>query len=87
MSRLGILVGLFVVGCGGATEKSSAPPAVRPSILLVTLDTTRADAIGPEVAGVQTPAFNAIAARGRRFTQAYTTIPETLPAHLSLIHI
>ena len=57
-----------------APPSSSAPAAAsgpRPSILLITLDTTRADAIGPEAAGVQTPAFNAIAARGRRFRQAY----------------
>ena len=33
----------------------------------MTLDTTRADAIGPEANGVETPAFNALAARGRAF--------------------
>ncbi len=57
----------------------------RPSILLVTLDTTRADAIGPEARGVDTPAFNALAARGRRFRQAYATAPETLPSHSSMM--
>ena len=55
------------------------------SILLITLDTTRADAVGPEARGVQTPAFNAIAARGRLFRQAYATVPETLPSHASLM--
>ena len=54
--------------------------AVRPSILLVTLDTTRADAIGSH-----TPAFNALAARGRRFTQAYAVTPQTLPSHASMM--
>lgn len=58
-------------------EPAAPPP---PSILLVTLDTTRADVIGPA-----TPAFNALAARGRRFTQAYTTAPQTLPAHGSIM--
>ncbi len=57
----------------------------RPSILLVTLDTTRASDIGPEAAGVETPAFNAIAARGLRFRQAYATVPETLPSHASIM--
>jgi choline-sulfatase len=77
-------------GCG-SRESTSPPPAAaaaptsRPSILLVTLDTTRADAIGPEAAGVQTPAFNALAARGRRFRQAYATVPETLPSHVSML--
>ena len=49
------------------------------------MDTTRADAIGPEAQGVRTPAFNAIAARGTRFRQAYATVPETLPSHTSMM--
>jgi arylsulfatase A-like enzyme/tetratricopeptide (TPR) repeat protein len=63
----------------------SRPAPERPSILLVTLDTTRADSIGPEAKGVETPAFNAVAARGRRFRQAYATVPETLPSHSSML--
>jgi choline-sulfatase len=51
----------------------------------VTLDTTRADSIGPEAQGVETPAFDALAARGLRFRQAYATVPETLPSHASLL--
>ena len=87
-----ILSGLLAVGaCGGAG--SSAPPAgmtpatrpVPPSILLVTLDTTRADAIGPDARGIDTPAFNTIAAGGRRFRQAYAAAPETLPSHSSMM--
>lgn len=66
-----------------ACAKSEAPE--RPSILLVTLDTTRADSIGPEARGVRTPAFNALAARSRRFTQAYATAPQTLPSHASML--
>ena len=79
---------LFAGGCGSsqpAASRPASPPAVRPSILLVTLDTTRADAIGPEAVGLQTPAFNAIAARGLRFRQAYATVPETLPSHVSMM--
>jgi arylsulfatase A-like enzyme/Tfp pilus assembly protein PilF len=68
-------------GCGG----TAPPPPARPSILLVTLDTTRADAIGPDAAGIDTPAFNSIAARGLRFRHAYATAPETLPSHTSLL--
>jgi arylsulfatase A-like enzyme len=61
------------------------PARSKPSILLVTLDTTRADAVGPEALGVTTPAFNALAARGVRFRQAYATAPETLPSHSSMM--
>lgn len=68
------------------TESRETPGAAAPpSILLVTLDTTRADAIGPEAAGITTPAFDALAGRGRRFRQAYATVPETLPSHASIM--
>ena len=79
---------LILAGCGTADQKSphaAGTPAVRPSILLVTLDTTRADSIGPEAIGIQTPSFNALAARGVRFRQAYATVPETLPSHVSMM--
>src|SRR5262249_38790869 len=68
--------------CGRAPVQ---PPVQRPSILLVTLDTTRFDSIGPDAKDVQTPAFDAIAARGRRYLQAYAAVPETLPSHSSLM--
>ena len=79
---------MLVGACGGAEKPSpraDQATAPRPSILLVTLDTTRADSIGPEARGVETPAFNALAARGRRFRQAYATAPETLPSHASMM--
>lgn len=77
---------LALAACGGsATPAPNVRDVARPSILLVTLDTTRADAIGPAAVGVSTPAFNALAARGRRFTQAYAAVPETLPSHSSMM--
>ncbi len=73
------------VACGRDTAAPQSAVAPRPSILLVTLDTTRADAIGPGAIGVETPAFNRLAARGRVFSQAYATVPETLPSHSSMM--
>jgi arylsulfatase A-like enzyme/Tfp pilus assembly protein PilF len=70
---------LWGAACG--REPTPAPAAARPSILLVTLDTTRADAVGPET----TPALDALAARGARFRQAYAAAPETLPSHASIL--
>jgi len=83
------LAGLLLLGACSAAEKPEPSEAgsatARPSILLVTLDTTRADAIGPEARGIETPAFDALAARGREFRQAYATVPETLPSHSSMM--
>lgn len=79
---LGLAAGL--AGCsGGEAEKTPAAkaPQPKPALLLVTLDTTRADAMTPEVA----PSFTALAARGLRFEQAYTTAPSTLTAHTSMM--
>jgi arylsulfatase A-like enzyme/Tfp pilus assembly protein PilF len=75
-------------GCSGSDTSEPAAAAgqtTRPSILLVTLDTTRADSIGPAAEGVETPSFDALAVRGRRFEQAYATVPETLPSHSSMM--
>ena len=85
-SRSGVafLCGALFAACSPVGQTTTAPP-VRPSILLVTLDTTRWDVVGPDAKGVETPAFNALAARGTRFSRAYATVPETLPSHLSMM--
>jgi arylsulfatase A-like enzyme len=58
----------------------------RLNVLLITVDTLRADHVGSYgYAGAQTPAIDALAARGLRFTQATTVAPLTLPAHSSLM--
>ena len=83
-----LVAALALGGCTKTNEpgaKGAAKPVIRPSILLVTLDTTRADAIGPGAIGIETTRFNALAARGRRFTRAYATVPETLPSHSSMM--
>ncbi len=80
MKRLLLLSLLVGIAC--TKDETVQPPAnlERPSILLVTLDTTRADAIGPN-----TPSFNALAARGRSYRFAYATAPQTLPSHSSMM--
>lgn len=83
--RRKIPIAIAILFAGACGRSPASAPAPRPSILLVTLDTTRADAIGPDATGVETPAFNALAARGRRFRQAYAAVPETLPSHTSLM--
>jgi len=58
----------------------------RPSILLITLDTTRADHLEPYGAeNVETPALSALAEQGIVFEHAVATAPVTGPAHASLL--
>lgn len=61
--------------------------APRPlSVLLVTLDTTRADRLGCYGrTGAATPHLDALAARGVLFRQAYAHVPLTCPSHSSLL--
>ena len=62
---------------------ASAPP---PSVVLITLDTTRADHVGRVDEGAAlTPSLDALAANGLRFRRALTASPLTLPAHCSLL--
>jgi arylsulfatase A-like enzyme/Tfp pilus assembly protein PilF len=65
-----------------AGRRSGARPS---SLLVVTLDTLRADRLGSYgYADARTPRLDALAARGLRFAQATTVVPLTLPAHSSL---
>ncbi|HEY3052427.1 MAG TPA: sulfatase-like hydrolase/transferase [Thermoanaerobaculia bacterium] len=82
--RLLVLIALTACTKHGAVPPD-APAAQRPSILLVTLDTTRADAIGPEAKSVETPSYNALVKRGLRFRYAYATVPQTLASHASML--
>ncbi len=55
-----------------------------PNVLLVVLDTARADYFGPYGGRAPTPAFDAIAARGLIFERAWAAAPWTVPSHASL---
>jgi arylsulfatase A-like enzyme len=81
--KLPVIGFLLLSAC--VRRQEAVAPSLRPSILLVTLDTTRADSIGPEAVGIETPAFNSLAAQGQRFRWAYCAVPQTLPSHTSMM--
>ena len=55
-------------------------------MVLITLDTTRADHLGCYGnANARTPALDAVARRGILFAQAATPVPLTLPAHCTIM--
>ena len=56
------------------------------NVLLITLDTLRADRVGCYgYVGAQTPVLDGLAADGVRFADAVTCVPITLPAHASIL--
>ncbi len=80
---------LLTTGCGSGASPGAYLDELRGdrklNVLLVTLDTTRADRIG--VYGfdeIDTPVIDALAARGVTFMRAYASTPLTLPSHTSL---
>jgi arylsulfatase A-like enzyme len=90
-SRVGIIMGLtfaLTAHSMGSTRRLPAIGALEPgapSIMLVTFDTTRADhfgAYGNTV--VKTPRFDALAAQGVLFSEAWSQIPVTGASHTTV---
>jgi arylsulfatase A-like enzyme len=83
MSRRGKgLVWGWVVLAAAAGCRNIAPPD---HVLLVTLDTLRADHVGLDrPARAETPHLRDLARRGVSFREAYAEVPITLPSHVSI---
>ncbi|MEM8962080.1 MAG: sulfatase [Acidobacteriota bacterium] len=83
--RLWILLALLVVVTATALLLRSGPPK-QPDIVLITIDTLRADALGAygNTKGL-TPHLDAFAASGIVFENATSHLPETRPSHASIL--
>ena len=84
-----LLAALLIAGEGPVAAQSGKRPAThdtRPSVILITVDTLRADHVGCYgYAKIKTPNMDALAADGIRFDRAYATVPTTLPSHSSIL--
>jgi arylsulfatase A-like enzyme/Flp pilus assembly protein TadD len=83
-----VLVLAPVVIAASAKNSGSTVPvsAIRPNVVLITLDTTRADRMGflGSKRGL-TPNLDALAAQSVVFTRAYAQVPLTTPSHAALL--
>jgi arylsulfatase A-like enzyme len=74
--RVLLAVALLSLSCGGRAPSG---------ILLITIDTCRADRIGCYGGKVETPAIDGVAERGALFLQAWAPVPLTLPSHCTMM--
>jgi arylsulfatase len=70
---------LGLTGCGGGEQGQQ-----RPSVVLIVVDTLRADAILDPGGLCATPSIDALAADGVGFTRSFSHAPMTLPSHTAL---
>ena len=86
VTLLATIAGSGLVGCGAGEPTETEEAAKIPSAILITLDTTRADALGcyGGKAGA-TPRLDAFAAESLLYEQARTVAPVTTPAHASML--
>ena len=92
--RAAVLILSLALFAGGCSREAAAPapprraePAAPPTaVVLVTIDTLRADHVGAYgYAAARTPTLDRLAREGARFERAYATAPITLTSHASLM--
>ena len=76
---------LLLAPCYPGTARPATEEAARPSVILISIDTLRADRLSAYgYTKIRTPHIDSFAQGGTLFTQAEAQIPLTLPSHLSL---
>jgi arylsulfatase A-like enzyme/Tfp pilus assembly protein PilF len=90
-SRLIAVLAIVVLVAAGAVYWRSRTPGFAlqadpgQNVLLVTIDTLRADALSAYGGPAQTPNLDRLAGRGARFTFAHSHTVVTLPSHTSIL--
>jgi len=85
MKRIGLIFFLVAVAVG-VWAQTPAPSNSSPDVYLITIDTLRADHVACYgYKQVETPALDALANDGVRFTQAFTHSPITNTSHATIL--
>ena len=80
-----LALGIGVWALAGRAPKGSFDRRPDQNILLITIDTLRADALGSYGGPARTPNLDALAARGTRFDFAHAHAVLTRPSHASIL--
>jgi len=84
--RTGLWLLLAALVILGDCRSASPPPARRLNLLLVTIDTLRADRLGCYgYSQIETPNLDQLARRGVLFENAVAPAPLTAPSHASMM--
>jgi len=84
LAYLGVITLLLGVYLAAAGPGAVAAPA-KLNLLVVTLDTLRADRVGAYgYSGARTPSMDKLARQGVLFSRAFSHVPLTLPSHCTL---
>jgi arylsulfatase A-like enzyme/Flp pilus assembly protein TadD len=79
-------VAAMLSACAGAPQKAAATvESGPPNVLLITVDTLRADALGAYGTAKKTPWIDRLAAAGIRFDAAHAQNVVTLPSHANIL--
>jgi arylsulfatase A-like enzyme len=69
-----------------AALQKTIVPRTRPNVILVTIDTLRADHVGCYgAANVKTPTMDSLAKDGLLFENAFSQVPLTWPSHAAIL--
>ena len=81
-----LALGAALLAASAVGFGASKPARRAPNLVLITMDTTRADHLGAwGYAQAHTPNLDALAARGTRFARCDTAAPITLPSHATIL--
>ena len=79
------MIAFLALACTGPAPLPAGDPA-RPDVLLISIDTLRADHVGAYgYERATTPRLDALAASGARFSQMWSAAPWTLPSHATML--
>ena len=76
----------LLIALTAAQATAQKPEKSAPNVVLITIDTLRADHVGCYgYKQIKTPNIDSVAADGVRFERAFTPVPVTLPSHTAIL--
>ena len=77
---------VILIGIAALQAAAQTPPKPALNVVLITIDTLRADHVGCYgYKQIKTPNIDSLAADGVRFERAFAVVPVTLPSHTSML--